>query len=118
MSRDALTPHLARMHTLNAGGMEIKLGDGKVHRADIRFQTVRGRIRVTNKLTGRAAFVDEPAARAALVAEIGPWLEFFRLRIRWEIAKNPRARAAAGRAFLTHLLNMARAATAAGEAQP
>lgn len=106
MIRDALTPHLRQMKAMNAGVKRLQVGSRRRPVLSLVFKTVRGEVLMTNRLTGTTARASDAVARLALLAELGAWLEFVRLRLRWELAPRGPRRAAAGRRLVAHLDSM------------
>lgn len=122
--KDVFTSHLVEMKAMNAGYKRLELGAGRCRRLDLVFKTLRGQVVMQNRLTGTTARGGDPAARAALAAEVGPWLEFIRLRIAWQLAPaGSPARTEAAAALVGQMDQMVRLgllseAEAAPEASP
>lgn len=118
--RDALTFHLREMKAMNATHQAITVGAHRRPRMRLVFDTVAGEVRITNKLTGTTARASSAEERAALLAEVGLWLEYWRLSTRWRLAPEGRWRRALGRELLAHLqlMTVEGLALPPGEARP
>ena len=101
--RDAFSSHLREMKAANAAHKAIAVGPPRCRRMHLVFDTVRGEVRIKNKLTGTTARAGDAGERAALLGEVGLWLEYWRLSMRWHLAPEGRRRRDAGRVLLEHL---------------